>query len=203
MTSRGLFIVMYGINNLGKSTQANILVEKLKAEGHNVEYLKYPIYHLRETGPMIDEYLRGGNPYNLSPREIQIMYALNRTQFEPFINKMLLQNIHVVAEDYTGSGLSWGIGAGVDEKFIKKINAHLLKEDLAFIFDGERFTEATEKNHKHETDEALLQKVRAVYNKLGKEKGWTEIQANQDKDIIHQQIWRTVHMHLIGAVQKK
>ena len=42
----GKFIVIYGVNNLGKTTQANMLVQKLKASGLKAEYLKYPIYDL-------------------------------------------------------------------------------------------------------------------------------------------------------------
>ena len=41
---KGKFIVLYGNNNVGKSTQAKLLVEKLKEKGENVRYFKYPIY---------------------------------------------------------------------------------------------------------------------------------------------------------------
>ena len=41
---RGKFIVLYGINNLGKTTQAKMLVDKLKLHGLEAEYLKYPVY---------------------------------------------------------------------------------------------------------------------------------------------------------------
>ena len=41
---RGKFIVLYGINNLGKTTQAKFLVEKLQSQGLRAEYVKYPIY---------------------------------------------------------------------------------------------------------------------------------------------------------------
>jgi len=56
---RGKFIAIYGINNIGKSTQTSLLVQKLVGCGIRVEYLKYPLYDLDPTGKMLNEILRG------------------------------------------------------------------------------------------------------------------------------------------------
>ncbi|MCF7836645.1 hypothetical protein K9N08_03390 [Candidatus Gracilibacteria bacterium] len=55
----GKFIAIYGINNIGKSTQTSLLVQKLINTGVRVEYFKYPIYDLDPTGKMLNEILRG------------------------------------------------------------------------------------------------------------------------------------------------
>ena len=55
----GKFIAIYGINNIGKSTQTSLLVQKLVNAGIRVEYIKYPIYDLDPTGKMLNEILRG------------------------------------------------------------------------------------------------------------------------------------------------
>jgi len=190
--TKGTFIVLYGINNLGKSTQAKLLVEKMNAEGHKTEYLKYPIYDLAPSGPMINAYLREKNPHSLSAREIQLLYAMNRTQFETTLKEKLTDGVHIVAEDYTGTGLCWGIGAGVDETFMREINSHLLAEDIAFLFEGKRFVEATEQGHKHETNDDLLEKVTQVHKRLGEELGWISIQANESIESIRETIWQRV-----------
>jgi len=190
--NKGKFIVLYGINNLGKTTQAKLLVERLQQEGRKAEYLKYPVYDLEPTGPMINNFLRGGNQFDLSLRESQILNVINRMQMEPVLRAKLMVGVNIVAEDYTGSGLSWGIGSGADEDFMKRINSHLLKEDLAFVFDGERFTEASEKTHIYEKDSALQERVRKVYEKLGKEFGWIKINANLPIETIHLEIWNNV-----------
>ena len=52
---------------------------------------------------MINNYLREGNKYGLSAREIQMAYALNRTQFEPILTAKLAQGINIIAEDYVGT----------------------------------------------------------------------------------------------------
>ena len=60
------------------------------------------------------------------------------------------------------------------------------------MFDGERFTRSIEKNHKHEEDTELMKKVREVHIKLGKEYGWTKINANQSQDKIFEEIKKEV-----------
>ncbi|MBP9731953.1 MAG: hypothetical protein KBD29_00635 [Candidatus Magasanikbacteria bacterium] len=191
-----MFIVLYGINNLGKSTQAKKLVERMNSEGYKTEYLKYPIYTQEPAGPIINNYLREGNIHNLTPREAQLLYVLDRTQHESVLKQKLNQGIHIVAEDYVGTGISWGIGAGVDESFLKKINSHLLKEDIAFLFEGNRFTEATETGHKHETNNELIETVRKAHDALGTERDWIRINANETIEEIHEKLWSIVALRL-------
>ncbi len=188
----GKLIVLYGINNLGKSTQAEMLTERLKFQSFSAIYLKYPIYNLDPSGIVLNNYLRKGNAYNLSSREAQIIYALNRFQFQPWLLKQLNAGITIIAEDYVGTGIAWGLGAGLDEKFLKKINNGLIKEDLAFLFDGERFKEAQEKNHRHESNDDLTNKVRWAHLKLKEEYKWQKINANDSITNIHDKIWSRV-----------
>ena len=185
----GKLIVLYGINNLGKSTQAKLLVERIKANGYQAEYLKYPIYDLAPSGIILNDYLRNGNPHNLSSREAQIIYAMNRTQYQAELIAKLKAGINVIAEDYKGTGIAWGLGAGVDEKFLKDINSHLIDEDIVFLFDGDRFRQAIENNHKHENNEDLITKVRWAHLKLREEYNWLKINANETIEQIHEELW--------------
>jgi len=190
MNKDGKLIVLYGINNLGKSTQAKLLVERLKANGYQAQYLKYPIYDLAPSGNILNDYLRNSNPHNLHSREAQIIYALNRTQYQSELISKLKAGINIVAEDYKGTGIAWGLGAGVDEKFLKNLNSHLVNEDLAFLFDGARFRQAIEKNHKHENNDDLTNKVRWAHLKLQEEYGWIKINANETIETIHEKLWQ-------------
>lgn len=188
-----MFIVFYGVNNLGKTTQAKLLVERLRREGVKAEYVKYPVYALSPSGPLIDEYLRGGNPHGFSPREFQLLQALNRTHYEPTLREKLSSGTMVVAEDYVGTGIAWGVGTGVLPKFLKTVNSHLLKEDIAFHFTGKRFVESAEETHAHEQDAALMARVAAAHELLAKEYGWIPIPANDPREAIHERIWKIVH----------
>ncbi|HLC64402.1 MAG TPA: hypothetical protein VJK25_03630 [Patescibacteria group bacterium] len=104
----GLFIVIYGINNLGKSTQAELLVEGLVKSGMRAEYLKYPVYDLKPTGPRINEILRGGERQEISEEDFQALYTANRRDYQPTLCRKISEGINIIAEDYIGTGLAWG-----------------------------------------------------------------------------------------------
>lgn len=190
--SKGKLIVFYGTNNLGKSTQAKILVEKLNSLNSPTEYLKYPLYDLAPSGKLLNDYLRNNNPHQLTAREAQIIYTLNRTQYQNEIIKKLEDGVNIIAEDYTGTGIAWGVGAGIDQSFLEEINNHLIKEDLAILFDGERFKNSIENNHKHEKDEEFSKRVRQIHLELGKKFDWIKINANLTIEEISQQIFDIV-----------
>ena len=194
---KGKFIVLYGINNLGKTTQAKLLVTWLQSLGYQGEYLKYALYDLEPSGPLLNSYLREGNPNGLSPREFQLLQVLNRTQYEPMLRSKLDAGTWVIAEDYIGTGIAWGVGAEMHQDFLEELNSHLLKEDLAFFFDGERFTSGIEKIHQHEQNDELTQKVRKVHQTLAKELDWIPINANQSIEEIQTQLQKLVKQKLM------
>lgn len=198
---KGKFIVIYGINNLGKTTQAKLLTERIRnslKDNQAVQHIKYPIYDLVPTGLAVNDYLRKGNPHKLSPETFQVLNVLNRLQFQPQLQAMLNEeNISetsttIVAEDYWGTGLAWGIGAGVNKEFLLSLNTVLLKEDIAFLIDGERFHSGVEKEHIHETNDSLTENVRLIFQGLAKEFGWHVINANQTVEDVHEEIWKKV-----------
>lgn len=181
-TKKGKFIVLYGINNLGKTTQIENLRNFLHHEwDKKVCVIKYPIYELVPTGPLINSYLREKNPFELSPREVQILYAMNRTHFASTLEELLQQYDVVLSEDYAGTSFGWGMAAGVDKEFLYQINSHLRVPDLSILLDGERFIKGIEKGHKHENAQQLIGRARQAHLEVGKELGWHTVNANQDE----------------------
>lgn len=190
--TKGKFIVLYGINNLGKTTQAKMLVDWLNNNGISAVYQKYPVYDLAPTGPRINSYLRDGNPERLTPLQFQQLQVDNRHDFEPILQRYLDNGIWVIGEDYVGTGIAWGVGAGIDQALLEEMNSHLLKEDFAFIFDGERFQSGIEKGHTHEQNTELTEKVRMVHQNLAQRLGWFPINARESIEEIHQTILNTI-----------
>ena len=189
---KGKFIVLYGTNNLGKTTQAKMLVSSLKKAGKKAEYVKYPVYALEPAGGLINGYLRKGNPYGFTPRELQLLHFIDRVKFEPTLKAKLEKGINVIAEDYFGTAVCWGIGYGVDRKFLEYLYSFVKKEDFSILFDGERFEKSIEKNHRHENDKALTKKVRKIHLQIGKKYKWNKINANLSIAEIHSIIWDKV-----------
>jgi dTMP kinase len=180
----GKFIVFYGVNGLGKTTQAKKLVSFLIRKGLKAEYVKYPIYDL-ESGKIINEILRGGKKQEMTELSLQMIYTVNRFEFQSTLKEKLDSGINVVSEDYRGTGLSWSKAKGISKKdydILDRINNQLLPEDIVFLFDGIPFSTAIEKNHLHESNSELMKISRKAHLEVGREKGWALIDANQTQE---------------------
>lgn len=182
---KGKFIVLYGANNLGKSTQTKLLKENLEKMNIKVKMVKYPIYDLEPTGPMINQALRGGK--KISSLKLQELYAQNRRDYEKKLKKDLMNGTWIIAEDYKGTGIAWGITFGVPLKTLESINADLFPEDVAILLDGERFTSGIETGHRHESSNKW-DKAREIHQMLGKRYGWQVVNANQKIEKVQQDI---------------
>lgn len=186
---KGKFIVIYGANNLGKTVQANMLIEKLKMKGKDSFYLKYPIYDLEPTGPIINSVLREG--VKMSDLDLQKTFAQNRKDFKDTLVGWLKEGKWPVTEDYKGTGIGWGVANGIPLETMEELNKGLLDEDLAILLDGERFTSGIERDHRHESGDKW-EKARQVHSELGKRYGWETINANQSIEKVSADIWEVV-----------
>ncbi len=184
---RGKFIVIYGINNIGKTTQAKNVAQYFLSKGLKADYVKYPIYDIKPSGPFLDSVLRS-DKQEISEEELQMWFTVNRLQFQSILKRKLAHEINVVAEDYIGTGLSWGSAKGADYNWLKAINSTLMKEDIGILLDGERFAFAREDRHIHEVDARLMEKVRKRFIEIGREFGWHMINANQGKEKVFSDI---------------
>lgn len=194
---RGKFIVLYGVNRVGKSTQQRLLAHYLESQGYSVELVKYPVYSASPSGRYINSILRKGKHKDVSVEQRQIWYAANRHQFQPTLKKMLEKGDWVVAEDYIGTGIAWGLAEGTDEDWLNAINKFLVSADLEILIDGESFKTAREPGHYHEEDSDLLERARRAHLTLARQYGWPIIAANQLPDKVHAQIVNLVMTKLL------
>ena len=176
------------MNNLGKTTVVKKLVEDLKTKGRDVVYLKYPIYDLEPTGPQINRYLRENNPEKLNPVSVQKYYTQNRRDFEPTLNAMLEKGQWVVAEDYLGTGIAWGMIGGASVEEMEELNKNLKASDLAILLDGERFLTGIEPGHTLESANELWDKGRQIHLDLAKRYNWKIVNANQTREKVLQDV---------------
>ena len=193
---RGRFIVIYGSNNIGKSTQLNFLEDDWNSIGRPYTRIKYPIY-TTETGILINRVLRedkDGNKLHMGDEELQYWYAENRLQFQPEL-KELLKRGDVLAEDYKGTGLAWGLTKGVSRELLDLFNAGLLEPDIAILVDSEvRFTSGVEKGHRHESaGNEIWETNRRIHLELAAEFGWEVVaNANESRDKVHENILKVL-----------
>ena len=196
MSAKGKLIAIYGINNLGKSTQAHLLVQELQDQGYKAQYLKYPIYDIEPTGPKINQILRSGQPQTMSEIELQEIYAQNRRDFQPQLETKLKAGDIIVAEDYIGTGIAWGAAKGAPLGTLEKQNADLIPVGIAILLDGERFLEAKESNHLHESNDELMARCRQIHQQLAQKYGWQIVNANHPPEIVAKDIWQRIESQI-------
>jgi len=107
MNNQGKFIVIDGTDGSGKATQTELLVERLKKEGYQVEIADFPQYGTKSAG-LVEEYLNGqyGTAQEVGPYRASIFYACDRYDASFKIKKWLEQGKIVIANRYVTSNLA-------------------------------------------------------------------------------------------------
>ena len=93
---------------------------------------------------------------------------------------------------YTGTGLAYGIGEGVNKEYLLALNEGLRIPDISILLDGNRFMESAEENHRFEQNDELTERIRKIHLELALEMNWQIINANQPKEEVHEQIWKII-----------
>ena len=185
-------ITLYGINNIGKSTQAQMLTERLIKAGFDAEFLKYPNYSMSPTGEFLDDVLRGGSKQSISEDELQMWFVLNRYQSQPDIEKKLAEGKILIVEDYIGTGIAWGVAKGLDLEWMESVNKYLLREDFSVYLYGKRKMSAKESSHIHEQNDALIEKCRIVHENLADKYKWAKVEVHEKYTDTSEGIWKVV-----------
>lgn len=110
----GLFITFEGIDGTGKSTQARLLAERLRAEGHEVLMTREP-----GGAPGAEEIRRllvSGAPGRWSPEsELLLFTAARRDHVERTIRPALARSAVVICDRYVDSTRAYQGSAGLRE----------------------------------------------------------------------------------------
>ena len=195
MGTKGKMITIYGINGIGKTTQVELLVRFLQAQGKAASRLKYPVYDLEPEGPFIHRYLRDPafrSEHELSTEELQMQYADNRRRYEGELKKRLETGEWIVAEDYTGTGIAWGLTWGANLEYLEDINKDLYQPDLSILMHGERFDTAIEAGHRNETNADRIHICRNFHLLLAGRYQWERVNANQSIEDVAKDIEKVV-----------
>jgi thymidylate kinase len=131
---RGLFVVLYGANNLRKTTQVNLLSSYLEQvlEGECL-VIKYPRYETR-FGQIINEVLRGdgASKWDIDDATLQWLFSEDRRAFQNDLVNLLENGVSVIAEDYVGTGIAWGLTKGLSMEYLLTCNQGLLEPDVSY-----------------------------------------------------------------------
>ena len=123
MNSRGLFITFEGTEGSGKSTQARMLIERLRREGRDVLESQEP--GGTPIGMQIRRVLLDGANKELTPTtELLLMFAARSQNVDQWINPALAAARIVVSDRFTDSTLAFqGAGRHMGRDLVMQVDA--------------------------------------------------------------------------------
>lgn len=108
---KAMLIVFDGTDGSGKATQAKLLVERLRKEGRDVEYIDFPRYGQRSAA-MAEDYLNGkfGTAEEVGAYRASVFYAIDRYAASFDIKKWLSEGRIVIANRYVSANMGHQAG---------------------------------------------------------------------------------------------
>jgi dTMP kinase len=132
MSKKGVFICIEGLDGSGKTTQAQILTERL-SRSHNAVYTAEPSHG--SAGTFIREFCLY-NEKRLPTAAEALLFAADRVEHvENEIKPALAEGKLVICDRYIYSSLAYQGSAGLSLVWIKKINSYALQPDFAVFID--------------------------------------------------------------------
>jgi dTMP kinase len=106
---KGKLIVIEGLDGSGKSTQIELLRQKLDREGVECRYIHFPMLNQGRYGELIAEFLRGeyGSLQEVHPQLVALLFANDRKEHVETINDWLNCGYVVLVDRYVNSNIAF------------------------------------------------------------------------------------------------
>jgi dTMP kinase len=198
----GVFIVLEGGDASGKSTQAQLLADRLRSRGRDVVETFEP--GATQTGAAVRALLLDGDE-PIDPTTEALLLAADRAQeVVDVIRPALARGADVVSDRYVPSSLAYqGVARGLGVEKVEKLNRWAtggLEPDVIVVLDvddavatsrrdapGDRLERAGAEFHAT---------VRDAYRALGAARGWVVLDGNSDADTVAELVWGAVRDRL-------
>ena len=199
MERRGFFICVEGLDGCGKTTQAKILVRKLRRMGYNTVYTAEPSHG--KIGRFIKRYYLYRGKRVSSIVEALLFAADRYEHVENEIIPALKDGKIVVSDRYMYSSLAYQGAVGLSLDWIRKINEHAVTPNLAIFIDVEPDTVIKRLKPKKSVMENLetQRKVREVYLKFVENGELVKVNGNKSKNEVADEIFSIVLNSLKGG----
>ncbi len=194
----GLLIAFEGLDQSGKQTQADLLRDRLKADGYKVRLLSFPDYGT-SIGEEIARALQGERDYG--PEVMQLLYVASRYERKDEMLHWLEGGLILICDRYVASSVAYGEAHGLDRVWLADMQQYLPQPDITFLLDIAPETAARRKTadrDRYERDLALLACVRESYLRQVDE-GWIQIDGERDRKAVAADVAAAV-MARLGAI---
>lgn len=192
----GHLIAFEGLDQSGKQTQAERLLEAFRSAGHKAEFLTFPEY-TTAIGTEIGHALQGERDYQ--PDTLQLLYIANRFEFRTRIASWLASGTMVICDRYLASSIAYGEAQGVDSGWLLEIQRFLPQPSLTIFLDMSPAVSLTRKKadrDKFERDMPLLGRVRESYQRQAHQPDWIRLDAEREKNAVSADVTSAVRSRL-------
>ena len=192
----GALIAFEGLDQSGKQTQAELLRDALKTDGHKARLVSFPDYGT-SIGEEIARALQGEREYG--PDVMQLLYVANRYERKPDLVRWLEGGLMLVCDRYRASSIAYGEAFGLDPEWLTDMQKFLPSPLLTILLDIAPETAVKRKavdRDRYERDLALLARVRESYRRQAAAPDWIVIDGERSKDAIADDVFAAVSARL-------
>jgi dTMP kinase len=195
MTKKGVFIVIEGLDGSGKTTQAKLLVRKLR-KTQDAQFTAEPSHG------KIGKFIRNRILYGeiRPPTSVEaLLFASDRIEhIQKEVEPALAQGRTVVSDRYVYSSLAYQGSAGLSLDWIQTINQFALKPDLALFVDVDPETVLKRLKRKKSVMETFETqcKVRDIYLKFVHNGVLKRVDGDKPKALVAQEVFLVVEPFL-------
>src|SRR5262245_30047167 len=185
-------IVFEGLDQSGKQTQAELLRDWLKKEGHRARLVSFPDYGT-SIGEEIARALQGERDYE--PDVMQLLFIANRYERRPEIERWLEGGLVLLCDRYMASSLAYGEAQGLDGEWLAAAQRYLPRPHLTILVDIAPETALRRKSvgrDRYEQDLEMLNRVRSSYQRQARQPGWALVDGERPKEEVSSDIRRLV-----------
>jgi dTMP kinase len=189
---RGRLIAVEGIDQAGKRTQANLLAATLRKAGRRVLVWDFPDYRT-PLGRELKAYL--GGKIRLDAHSAHLLYAANKWEVAPELNRRLGRGEVIIVNRYTPSNVAYGLAHGLPAAWLVSLEAGLPKPDKVLVLDISPRTSLWRKRKGrdiHEGNLPYLNRVRRQYLRLARQFGWQIVDGGGDPETVRRIVWGKV-----------
>jgi dTMP kinase len=181
----GVLIAFEGLDQSGKQTQAELLRDRLKADGRKARLVSFPDYGT-SIGEEIARALQGEREYG--PDVMQLLYVANRYERVPDLQRWLDGGLTLVCDRYTASSIAYGEALGLDAAWLTDMQKFLPRPALTIMLDIAPATSVERKavdRDRYERDLGMQMRVRESYQRQAAASGdWITIDGERSKDAV-------------------
>src|ERR1700704_6671235 len=129
---QGHLIAFEGLDQSGKQTQAELLRDRLKQDGHKARLVSFPDYGT-SIGEEIARALAGEREY--APDVMQLLYVANRYERKADLQRWIAGGLILVCDRYTASSVAYGEAHELDPAWLTEIQKYLPAAAITNMLD--------------------------------------------------------------------